>query len=195
MCFWKNHQNKHSTKTRTPNRKFSADPPQKTRLWLYFFPGQFWDISWLLAKIPNIWSTKPARISYNYKKMMIYHIQVVLLLGHVRIIRIQRNKLKHMNSNLPATQKQNMNNAQQMPNTCCKLPGDVFPKKLPTWFNQRRCCPKMAFFTNNLFHHAGGTEGRASPNPCFVLHASGLVIERVIPGNYEYHLCIAIYRG
>lgn len=63
---------------------------------------------------------------------MIYHIQVVLLLGHVRIIRIQRNKLKHMNSNLPATQKQNMNNAQQMPNTCCKLPGDVFPKKLPT---------------------------------------------------------------
>ena len=57
-----------------------------------------------------------------------------------------------------------------------------------------------------FFHHAQGTEGRASPNPCFVLHASivlgvlsiasmGLVIERSSPGNYEYHLCIAIYRG
>ena len=80
------------------------------------------------------------------KDMMIYHIQVVLLLGHVRTIRIQTNKLKHMNSNLPATQKQNMNDAQQMPNTCCKLPGPWKQKKIPHMIQPEKMLTKMFFF-------------------------------------------------
>ena len=154
-----------------------------------------------------------------------------------------------MNSNLPATQKQKHEwcptNDQHI---LGKLPGDGKQKKIPTWFNQRRCfphghqtfqVPKMEVLTyiscmdtayvrenpspkwpairfrkpsnfrylkllvttalDKFFHHAQGTEGRASPNPCFVPHASlgvlsiasmGLVIERSSPGNYEYHLCI-----
>ena len=84
-----------------------------------------------------------------------------------------------------------------------KLPGPWEQQKQTHMISTR----EDVFSKNGVFHkqflfdHAQGTEGRASPNPCFVLHASivcffrlpGLVIERVIPGNY--HLCIAIYRG